>query len=58
MVSILIEPGFRLGKYEVMEHLATGGMGAVFKAVDRELGRIVAISQVGGLHHRYDRRAA
>ena len=23
-----------------------------------KLGRIVAISQVGGLHHRYDRRAA
>jgi hypothetical protein len=23
-----------------------------------ELGRIVAISQVGGLHHRYDRQAA
>jgi putative transposase len=23
-----------------------------------ELGRIVAISQVGGLHHRYERRAA
>ena len=24
----------------------------------RELGRIVAIAQVGGLHHRYERRAA
>jgi serine/threonine protein kinase len=43
VVSISIEPGFRLGKYEVMEHLATGGMGAVFKAVDRDLGRLVAL---------------
>ena len=43
MASMLFEPGFRLGKYEVMEHLATGGMGAVYKAVDRELGRFVAL---------------
>lgn len=43
MASILIEPGFRLGKYEVMEHLATGGMGAVYKAADRELRRLVAL---------------
>ncbi|MBI3823655.1 MAG: protein kinase [Planctomycetes bacterium] len=43
MATIRIEPGFRLGKYEVMEHLATGGMGAVYKAVDRELGRLAAL---------------
>jgi hypothetical protein len=24
----------------------------------RELGRVVAVAEVGGLHHRYERRAA
>lgn len=43
MVSIAIEPGSRLGKYEVKEHLANGGMGSVYKAVDRELGRLAAL---------------
>jgi serine/threonine protein kinase len=43
MASTLFEPGFRLGKYEVIAHLSTGGMGAVYQAVDRELGRIVAL---------------
>ena len=33
----------RIGKYEVVSHIATGGMGAVYKARDTEDGREVAL---------------
>ncbi len=36
-------PAARIGKYEVIAHIATGGMGAVYKAVDVTLGRDVAL---------------
>lgn len=32
-----------IGKYQVVKHLATGGMGAVYKAVDTDLNREVAL---------------
>jgi serine/threonine-protein kinase len=32
-----------MGKYEVVQHIATGGMGAVYKAKDTETGREVAL---------------
>jgi serine/threonine-protein kinase len=34
---------FRIGKYEVIRHIATGGMGAVYKARDTEENRDVAL---------------
>jgi serine/threonine-protein kinase len=43
MPAPLFEPGFRLGKYEVLSHVATGGMAIVYKARDVELGRLVAL---------------
>src|SRR5207244_3284003 len=33
----------RIGKYDVVAHIATGGMGAVYRAIDTEGGREVAL---------------
>src|SRR5437870_3412916 len=43
MASSLLNPGQRLGKYEVVSHIATGGMGTVYKALDVQLRRTVAL---------------
>jgi len=37
--------GARLGPYEILAPIGTGGMGEVWKACDMRLGRIVAIKK-------------
>src|SRR5689334_4176970 len=38
-----LEPGIRLGPYEVVSAIGAGGMGEVYRARDSRLGRDVAI---------------
>src|SRR3954447_4589230 len=41
-----LEPGTRLGSYEILALIAAGGMGEAYRARDSRLGRIVAIKVV------------
>jgi len=38
---VTIAPGTRLGQYEITAKLSAGGMGAVWRAIDTNLGRDV-----------------
>ena len=43
MAAIPLEPGTLFGKYKVVAYVASGGMGTVYKALDTDLRRIVAL---------------
>jgi len=48
-----IEPGTRLGPYQIIAPLGAGGMGEVYRAFDTRLQREVAIKIA---HERYSER--
>jgi eukaryotic-like serine/threonine-protein kinase len=45
-----LQPGDKLGPYEILALIGKGGMGDVWKARDPRLNRIVAIKQLKGQH--------
>src|SRR5687767_14919771 len=51
-----LEPGFKVGAYEIVGPLGAGGMGSVYRARDTRLGRQVAIKFIAD-EHAADRMA-
>jgi serine/threonine protein kinase len=53
-----LAPGTRIGPYEVVALLGTGGMGEVYRATDPRLGREVAVKVLPEAKHAGPDRAA
>jgi eukaryotic-like serine/threonine-protein kinase len=59
-----LEPGTRLGPYEIVSPIGAGGMGEVYRALDTRLDRTVAIKVLAphlasdpDLRERFEREA-
>jgi serine/threonine-protein kinase len=53
---VTLSSGFRLGPYEIVAPLGSGGMGVVYRAYDSRLNRIVAIKVLGASADAAQRR--
>ena len=49
MGMVPLPPGSRLGRYQIVERIGRGGMASVFKALDPELNRHVAVKVLPSL---------
>ena len=50
---MVLDPGVRLGPYEIVAPVGAGGMGEVYRARDTRLGRTVAIKVIGVAYGRH-----